>query len=65
VEGIGSPACVPESTCGRDAGAVWAALTVAVLASAVLQVTFVSGVWLARGQPTGKMKLVIYFAQVS
>jgi hypothetical protein len=64
VEGLGSPACVPTPACPRDAGLIWSVLVLGTLASAALQVTFVSGVWLARGPPTGKMKLVIYFAQV-
>ncbi len=64
VEGLGSPDCVPAASCAGDAAPTWVALVAGILVAAALQVTTVSGVWLAAGVPTGKMKLVIYFAQV-
>ncbi len=65
VEAVGSAACAPVHTCDRDQGVVWPVIVLALLASAVLQLTFVSGVWApAPGFPTGKMKLILYFFQV-
>jgi hypothetical protein len=45
---------------------VWLTLVIGVCVGAALQLTVVSGVWFpSRSYPTAKVKLVLYFAQVS
>jgi hypothetical protein len=65
VEAVGSARCALLSTCDTQATTVWLFGAGAVLLSAVLQLTMVSGVWLASPRaPNNKMKLALYFFQV-
>jgi hypothetical protein len=63
---LGGPGCAPVGACsGARLAWVWALVVMALLISAALQFTVVSGVWFGSPRlPTGKMKLVIYFLQV-
>ncbi len=62
---VGSAYCVPWTTCASDKPLLWVAIAAGELVSAVLQLTVVSGTWMLNpSAPDGKMKLVIYFAQV-
>lgn len=65
VEGLGSATCTPVADCSRDMALVWPVLVGAVFASAVVQLTIVSGVWRAQGRATGKMKSFIFFLQMA
>jgi hypothetical protein len=62
---LGSSQCVAEHQCARDKPLVWTLLVAAVFVAAVLQVVVNSDLWCtSRTHPSGKMKLVIYYAQV-
>lgn len=66
VEAVGSAQCVLQSTCDERAAEVRLAGAVVLMLSAVLQLTLVSGVWNgASSPPTNKIKLALYFFQVS
>ncbi len=62
--GLGSAECVARGRCAADQRALWPAVALGLLVSAAVQLTLVSGVWLCKARPSGKMKLVMYFAQV-
>ncbi len=64
VEGLGSATCTPLSSCRLDQALVWPLVVGFLFVSALVQLTVVSGVWLVQGRATGKMKSVIFFAQV-
>ena len=66
VESIGSPVCVPVGQCADDRPVLWTVGAVGVLLAALVQLVLVSDVWLpAQRFPSGKMKLAVYFFQVS
>ncbi len=64
VETFGSAECVAHERCSHEQALAWIVIVLGLLVSAWMQLTLVSGVWLFKGQPTGKFKLIIYFAQV-
>ncbi len=65
VESVGSSQCTTVSACTKDTVVFWSLALLGELFTSLLQLTAVSGVWLPSPQhPSGKMKLVIYFAQV-
>jgi hypothetical protein len=65
VETLGSPVCVPVTTCKRDKRLIWPVLVAALFLSAGIQLLFVSGVWAAGKKPvSATFKLTLYFLQV-
>jgi hypothetical protein len=65
VVGMGSSQCAPVALCAEGRTIMWTLVAAGLLGSAAVQLTLVSGVWLCKGRPSGKMKLVIYFLQAS
>jgi hypothetical protein len=65
VESVGSEHCVAVDRCAGDVPLVWPAFVAIVLVAAGVQLTTVSGVWRpSSAPPSGKAKLLIFYAQV-
>lgn len=66
VESVGSDHCVPVERCSGDVPLVWPMLVAVVFVAAAVQLTTVSGVWRPTPEsPSGKAKMVIFYAQAS
>ena len=65
VDNLGSAVCGPVASCASDRKVVWVIVVSALLVVGAVHLTVVSGVGLAASKaPSGRLKLVIYFAQV-
>ena len=65
VENIGSSRCGPVSKCAQDRKVVWVIVIAALLLVGGVHLTVVSGVGLTSTKaPSGRLKLLIYYAQV-
>ncbi len=65
VETLGSSRCGPVSSCAQDRKVLWVVVVIALLVVGAVHLTVVSGVGLSRSKaPSGRLKLLIYYAQV-
>ena len=69
VSAVGSSQCVPARQCDSDIAVTWPVIVLAITALAAVQLALVSAVWRPAASPqeypSGKLKLAVYFAQVS
>jgi hypothetical protein len=64
-EALGSTQCRAVAHCPQDRRLFLAVVVPALLLVGVLQLVVVSGVWVGvKSAPSGRVKLLIYFAQV-
>jgi hypothetical protein len=65
VQTVGSSRCVAQATCDGDIPTAWPVVVAVILVLGYLQLRVVSGVWTRdQRRPSGKVKPLIYFAQV-